>query len=90
LFVHCFPQTDLEIEYLLKEDEDSVAFTAFSTYVREKRFVRSGEHKSFYSEAKFGPRIADDEMRFRIRDFMREAALLIMDVSDRSCYLTQC
>jgi len=72
LLVQSFPITTIpEIPYLLDEDQDTVAFTPFEAFVREKRF--QGSAKPPYSEAGFGKRSPEKEMLYRIKCLTKDA-----------------
>lgn len=75
------PPTQSDVQYLLKEDGETLGFSGFSPFVRNKRFYRSSQLKPMYTEASFGPQIPDKEMLFRIREILRDAMLLFRDVS---------
>ncbi|KIW70992.1 hypothetical protein, variant 1 [Phialophora macrospora] len=76
LLLRLFPPSDAEIEYLLKEDTETLGFSAFSLFVRATRFRRSSQFKPMYTEASFGPQIPKKEMLFRIKEFIRDAMFL--------------
>ncbi|OCT50665.1 hypothetical protein CLCR_06642 [Cladophialophora carrionii] len=76
LLLQLFPPSDAEFEYLLKEDAETLGFSAFSQFVRDKRFRRSSQFKPIYTEASFGPAIPNNEMLFRIKEFIRDAMFL--------------
>ncbi|EXJ62607.1 hypothetical protein A1O7_03045 [Cladophialophora yegresii CBS 114405] len=84
LLLQLFPPSDAEIEYLLKEDAETLGFSAFSQFVRDKRFRRSSQFKPIYNEASFGPPIPNNEMLFRIKEFIREAMFLFKSVEFNS------
>lgn len=74
--------TNIEIPYLLKEDEETLGFSAFSEFVRTKRFyVPSGQLKPVASDSRLGPRDPEKEMLFRIKEIVKDGMLLIR-VSD--------
>jgi hypothetical protein len=83
LFIQLFPFNDTDIQYLLKEDEETLAFSAFTTFVRESRYrVASGGLKSVYNESTFGPRVTTNEMLFRIKAMIKDGAFLLRAVSN--------
>lgn len=85
ILLQMFPPSEPEIQYLLKEDGETLGFSGFSQLVRDKRFGRSGQLKPTYSEATFGPQLLEREMIFRIKEIVRDAVLLFKSVSGFSC-----
>ena len=70
-----------KIPYLLKEDEETLAFSAFTPSVRKLRFrLDSGGVKPVFSEATHGPRFSNNEMLFRIRGILYDGAFLVRQV----------
>ncbi|KAJ9603778.1 hypothetical protein H2200_011964 [Cladophialophora chaetospira] len=77
ILLRLFPRSQSGVEYLLKEDGETLGFSGYTPFVRRQRFYHSDQIKSMYTETTFGPQIPDDEMRFRIKELARDAALLI-------------
>ncbi|KAI1612256.1 EST1-like protein A [Exophiala viscosa] len=66
-----------DIPYLLEEDQDTVAFTAFSECLRRQRFQNSShQSKPSYSEAVFGQRSVENEMLHRIKGLVKDGMYL--------------
>ena len=83
LIIRLFRFKTVEVEYLLKEDEETLAFSAFTPLVRKKRFCKDSEHfKPVYSEASHGPRLPNNEMLFRLKGMVQDARRLLQDVSN--------
>ncbi|KAK4944449.1 hypothetical protein LTR10_016123 [Elasticomyces elasticus] len=62
-----------DISYLLEEDQDTLAFTAFSEYLRGQRFQNSSHQaKPSYSDAAFGQRSVENEMLYRIKGLVKD------------------
>ena len=78
LLRNSFPIRDFrEIPYLLDEDQDTVAFTPYSDFVKEKRFRNAqGQIKPPFSETSFDTRSLDDEMRYRIKCMVKDGVYL--------------
>jgi hypothetical protein len=78
LLTNAFSILDLpEISYLLDEDQDTVAFTPFNNFVKEKRFCDgTGQIKPAHTDAAFGPRSPDNDMLYRIKCLIKEGVYL--------------
>lgn len=82
LLMHTFSIRDLpEIQYLLDEDRDTLAFAPFSIFVRGKRFQDAqGQTKPSHSDASFGPQSSENEMLYRIKGLVRDGVYLCKKV----------
>ena len=77
LLIRLFRFKGVEIQYLLKEDEETLAFSAFDPEVRKTRFCNpSGQFKPIYDESSHGLRQPNNEMLFRIGGMVTDGLLL--------------
>ncbi|KIX10076.1 uncharacterized protein Z518_01157 [Rhinocladiella mackenziei CBS 650.93] len=78
LFTSTFSLTKVpELPYMLDEDQDTLAFTPFSDFVRETRFLdAAGQMKPSYDGEAFDPRSSEDEMLYRIKCMVRDGIYL--------------
>lgn len=78
LLTQTFSIRDIQdIPYLLEEDQDTVAFTAFSQFLRGQRFQDpSDQAKPSYSEVAFGQRSIEKEMLYRIKGLVKDGMYL--------------
>ncbi|EXJ83818.1 hypothetical protein A1O1_07445 [Capronia coronata CBS 617.96] len=66
-----------ELSYLLDEDQDTLAFSAFCDFVRRTRFQDSDNRsKSLYDEAAFGPRSMENEFLYRVKCLVKDGLYL--------------
>ncbi|EXJ72314.1 uncharacterized protein A1O5_04818 [Cladophialophora psammophila CBS 110553] len=71
------PKAAAEIQYLLDEDMDTRAFSAFSPFVKKVRLCnRQGRVKQVHSDAAFGPRSPEYEMLYRLKCIITDGVLL--------------
>ncbi|KIW97251.1 uncharacterized protein Z519_02643 [Cladophialophora bantiana CBS 173.52] len=71
------PKAAAEIQYLLDEDIDTRAFSAFSPFVKKVRLCnRLGRVKQVHSDTAFGPRSAEYEMLYRLKCLITDGVLL--------------
>lgn len=77
-----FPVRELpELPYLLDEDRDTLAFSPFSKFVKEKRFLEAGHRpKPVHNGTALGPQSSEDEMLYRVKCLVRDAVYLCKKV----------
>ena len=76
-----FPAADLPtVDYLLQEDEDTLGFKPFdSEHARGRYYVKGARSKPKWYELGVKKLDMDDEMLARVRDFLADALVLVVE-----------